>query len=49
MEHYMNTKILTALVFAVLALGGLTACQNTADGFGKDMEKAGRSIQDSVN
>jgi predicted small secreted protein len=49
MEHYMTTRILTVLILAVLALGGLTACQNTAEGFGRDMENTGRSIQDSVN
>lgn len=31
-----------------LTLTGLSAC-NTAEGFGKDLESAGRSIQDTVD
>jgi entericidin A len=40
-------KILTlALILAFAA--PLAACNNTADGFGKDLEKAGQNIQKKV-
>ncbi|MCD8497567.1 MAG: entericidin A/B family lipoprotein [Alphaproteobacteria bacterium] len=38
-------RFLTVLILASLALTNLSACSNTADGFGRDMEKAGEKIQ----
>ncbi|MFZ2316130.1 MAG: entericidin A/B family lipoprotein [Gammaproteobacteria bacterium] len=39
--------ILLSLVVASIAL--LTGCQNTAAGFGKDMQNTGQAIEKSVN
>ncbi|HBR68288.1 MAG TPA: entericidin EcnAB [Rhodospirillaceae bacterium] len=36
-----------AMATLMLVMGSLSAC-NTAEGFGRDMEKAGQSIQKSV-
>lgn len=38
--------ILCMLVIAGL---GIASCENTAKGFGKDMERAGQNIQNSVD
>lgn len=43
----MNKLALVALL-GLMSLP-LAACQNTATGFGRDMEKAGQSIQKTVN
>lgn len=44
----MTKKIVMMLsLFAVLA--GVSACANTVDGAGKDIERAGENIQRSVN
>ncbi len=42
----MKTVFLIAL--ALISLSSLSAC-NTAQGFGKDLESAGRGIQDTLN
>jgi predicted small secreted protein len=39
-------KILIVLI-GILSLIVLTACQNTMQGFGKDMEHAGKELQKS--
>jgi predicted small secreted protein len=36
------------LLAAILTLLAVTACANTVDGMGRDIEHAGRGIQDSV-
>lgn len=41
----LNLLAVSCFAFAALALGGC----NTAEGFGRDMQKAGESIQKSVN
>jgi predicted small secreted protein len=33
------------LVMVIAVAGGLGACTNTVDGMGRDIEKAGQSIQ----
>ncbi len=39
-----------ALLAAVLLLAVMTsACTNTVEGFGKDMEQAGTDVQDEAN
>ncbi|GJL85740.1 MAG: hypothetical protein DHS20C02_15150 [Micavibrio sp.] len=43
MRAFLNV---TAVAGFLLIMSGLSAC-NTADGFGRDMEKAGESIQDT--
>lgn len=45
----MKNKIALGLAFALLALSALSlsAC-NTAEGFGKDLESAGKTIQNNV-
>lgn len=40
-------KKLTLLAFIGLALISLSACSNTAEGIGRDVEKAGQKIQDT--
>ncbi len=44
MRSFLKMAVVALLM---LAMGGLSAC-NTAEGFGRDMEKAGQSIQKSV-
>lgn len=39
------TRKLGSLLLCGLLLATLAACSNTAQGFGRDMEKAGQSIQ----
>ena len=41
-------KALLILTVAVLGLGGLTAC-NTVEGFGEDLQEAGRAIDKAVD
>ena len=41
-------KKILALVLILAFATPLAACQNTADGFGKDLEKAGQTIQKKV-
>lgn len=44
----MNKNI--ALVIALLvSLSAMAACTNTVDGAGKDIERAGENIQETVN
>ncbi len=43
MRTFLN---IMAVIGLLLMMGGLSAC-NTADGFGRDMESAGESIQDT--
>ncbi len=40
-------RTLSLLAFLVILSAPLTGC-NTAEGFGKDLEKAGQSIQKTV-
>ena len=40
------SKTLLLLTVLTISLGGLTAC-NTAEGFGEDLQKAGRAIDDA--
>lgn len=40
-------KILT-LALLIVALAPLAGCGNTAEGFGRDLERAGQSIQKRV-
>ena len=40
-------KTLIALVFALAAVLGLSAC-NTMEGIGKDVKKAGSTIEDAA-
>jgi len=40
-------KTLYILAFLIVVCAPLTGC-NTAEGFGKDLEKAGQSIQKTV-
>lgn len=42
----VRTLITTGFVFGILTLS-LTACSNTFDGFGRDMENAGRKVQET--
>lgn len=42
------TKKLIVFCVLILAAGSLGACQ-TAEGFGKDMENAGKGIQKAVD
>ena len=44
----MTKKLFVLCVLAVAAFG-LNACENTADGFGRDMENAGKNIQKAVD
>jgi predicted small secreted protein len=37
---------ITGFVLSILALS-LTACSNTFDGFGRDMESAGKKVQET--
>ena len=52
MEHPAKMETMTKRLLAVLMVIGfglaLGACE-TAEGFGRDMEKLGKSIQDSAN
>lgn len=41
----MKTAVYVALILCSLFV---SACKNTAGGFGKDMEKAGQNIQEEV-
>lgn len=41
-------KALLFVIFSSIFLT-LTACEHTAQGFGQDMEHAGKSIQKAVN
>lgn len=41
------TLRLSSLFLCGLILVTLTACSNTAQGFGRDMEKAGQNIQNT--
>ncbi len=43
----MNKIVMTLGLFAVLAT--VSACTNTVDGAGRDIEKAGQNLQRSVN
>lgn len=36
------------LFMVIATLGTLSACTNTVEGFGRDMESAGESIQNSM-
>jgi len=40
---------LSALVFSVLLVVGLTGCANTAEGFGRDMQHNGHEIEKAAN
>ena len=42
----MRNIVIASLVLSVAVL--LSGCTNTADGFGKDLEKAGQNIQKKV-
>lgn len=44
----MTKKMFVFCVLALAAAGSLTACENTAQGFGKDMENTGKNIQRAV-
>lgn len=44
----MKNRLIPVLSLFI-ALVGLSACTNTIDGAGKDMERAGEKIQRSVN
>ena len=44
----MFKKILMICVLG-MAVASVSACANTADGFGRDMENAGKNIQKTVN
>ncbi|MCE3237602.1 MAG: hypothetical protein K0R24_583 [Gammaproteobacteria bacterium] len=47
MSHFFKViKILLSSVILTVVLGG---CQNTVQGFGKDMEHSGQKIQKSVS
>lgn len=46
MKHPIK-PLLCSLVVVVL-VGFATGCKNTANGFGKDMEKAGEKIQEKT-
>lgn len=41
-------KPLLLSLFAVAVIGFATGCKNTANGFGKDVEKAGEKIQEKT-
>ena len=43
----MKLKIIKLCVFLSLATS-LSSCGNTADGFGRDLERAGQTIQKKV-
>jgi predicted small secreted protein len=47
----MKKMFVRYCVFGLLigACAVVAACGNTAEGFGRDVEKAGQSIQQSVN
>ena len=40
---------MTKVLFSAVCLILLSACANTLEGIGKDMEKMGESIQESVD
>ena len=42
-------KTLFALLLTVCAIAFATGCKSTAEGFGKDVEKAGEKIQEKVD
>jgi predicted small secreted protein len=44
----MFKKLMMLCVLGIAVASTLSAC-NTADGLGKDIENAGRSIQNTVN
>lgn len=52
MEHFATMEIITKRLLAVLMVLGfglvLGACE-TAEGFGRDMENLGKTIQDSAS
>ena len=52
MEHSARQETITKRLFAILMVLGfglaLGACE-TAEGFGRDMENLGKTIQDSAN
>lgn len=43
--NFKAALVVVCLLNTFLLLG----CQNTAEGFGKDMQHAGKEIQDTVN
>jgi predicted small secreted protein len=43
------TRILLVLFCTALLLSGTTACKNTAQGAGKDIENIGEKIQEKTN
>lgn len=46
MKNYFKPLVLSILFSNILLL---TGCQNTVEGFGKDMQQAGSQIQKSVH
>lgn len=44
----MKIKMLGLLMLSLLSASLLSGCQNTAAGFGKDMQHNGKEIQKSV-
>lgn len=48
MSHILSLRVLTLSLLAVTAIG-MSACTNTVDGAGQDIERAGEKIQQNVN
>jgi len=46
MKTYLKFAFLAALVGSFI---GLTGCENTVSGFGKDMQQNGQKIEHSAN
>lgn len=42
----MQKRLILTIIFG-LTMGTLTACSNTFDGVGRDMERAGEKIQET--
>lgn len=45
----MTKKLFVFCVLVLAAAGSLSACENTAQGFGRDMENTGKNIQKAVD
>jgi len=45
--RFSNRVAVLAIILSLL--GSVIGCKNTADGFGKDVEKTGEKIQEKVD